>query len=574
MQLHARRNARRRVPFFVLLLVPFVASVIIFFSGVLTSSSTTSQQQTPLAAQERPAPLVRQQASRDLLSESVKSTPAKEEAPRTAEPSNAVTQASPPPHAANFPYNLGTGSATLRAFISASKTPLPPCQESFATHQVAAGFFCTIKHEPGRGMFCYGERVVFDPSKVQMSRGGEDVGQVMGRSDAAEQANIIKGAFSFGPGQQRPCDRSSPAFDLASSTPWAPATLSSLCSEQQAPTKCSDDASFDGLLTIFVTRFEYVNIYHTATELAAAVSSLMRAQQSDLFKSKGHGARNDDDALASLSPTKVRLVFLDGHAKGSLDDLWTGVFGGVKFLRAGHMESSLCMGLVLFCEIGYSAFINIHPGDRRLNALSRNGRVDGACRYTAGAALAARVTAMTGSTGVERIPGKVVFVMRDHAKTPAHPRVIMGFLERAMSDEASLRDRVALMRARGLDVSLAYLSTMSFEDQVRLIRSCDAVITVHGAALTHLIWAHPETLFVELSPSAYGERMHFVKMSLVKGQHFARLGPGNDANFLGGGSGVSLSADMLESLVEWSLLSSDKDRLDVMHTSNFRLDEW
>lgn len=433
-----------------------------------------------------------------------------------------------------FPYPLSTGKVRVFSYFSLPSGALPftravqPRPEMFVAHQVSSGFVCEINTKPGAGILCYGERLVFYPKLVTMSPGGEEVSQVMGREESAEAAQIANGAFQFD--DDRTCILNATLSNVASSTPWALPVLNSHCKparRRRLEKKCSLKSDFDALVTIFVTRFEYTNLYHTATELAASISSLIRARQSGIFKRAGFGI--DDEVLLAINDTtaifsNVRLVFPDGHAKGSLDELWTGVFGGIQFVRAGLLnESPMCLGLVVFAEIGYSSFISMHLSDLKLVAMQENGYHQ-MCSYLPALVLGHLIAKRTATIDTTRVKGKGIFIMRDRPVLPAHPRVKASFMECQVDDEQSLQERVQLMRARGLDVSLAYLSKMLFARQVELIRSCDVVIGIHGAAFAHMIWADRNTFFVELAPNSKGSDVHFSKMALTKGQRHTRLG--------------------------------------------------
>jgi hypothetical protein len=513
------------------------------------------QPPTPFAA------LVRQDAQRSLAlpaepapSQTLPPSLALAAAQSSAAQSSAAQSSAAAPV---FPYPLLSGNVRLRAYLTPPVAEPAECADEYSTHVVSPSLTCDTKTHPGAGLTCFARRVVIDGQYIKMSRGGEAVADVMGRTDEQETAHIHPGAFTFAADAAAACAPASAQLaHVARSTPWAVPALTSLCgpgffsgappnpaATTAAAAAC---ASWDDTLTLVVQRFEYVNLYHTATELAAAVLSLERAARLRGFARAGEPAR---------------VVFLDGHARGSLDDVWRDVFGGPPSLRAGWLERPLCASRVVFAEIGYSSHANIHPGDAALNAMA--GRAAAHCVFGPALRLGAAVARAAGAAGERRVRGRALFVMRDAPAAPAHPRVrASAGVDRSVAQADQYAARVAAMRARGLDVQLVHLSQHSLAEQVRAVRAADAVVGVHGAALTHLLWANPDTLFVELSPQGFAERMHFVKLALVKGQRYARLGPGADGAFLSGaGAGINLSPDMLESVLQWALLESDTARL-------------
>jgi len=75
-----------------------------------------------------------------------------------------------------FPYPLSTGKVRVFSYFSLPSGALPftravqPCPELFVVHQVSSGFVCETNTKPGAGILCYGERLVFYPKLVTMSR--------------------------------------------------------------------------------------------------------------------------------------------------------------------------------------------------------------------------------------------------------------------------------------------------------------------------------------------------------------------------------------------------------------------
>jgi protein O-GlcNAc transferase len=76
----------------------------------------------------------------------------------------------------------------------------------------------------------------------------------------------------------------------------------------------------------------------------------------------------------------------------------------------------------------------------------------------------------------------------------------------------------------------------TWEEQIRLIRTTDLLVGVHGAGLTQLIFLNDNSSVLEVVPSSYSARRHFralsaylghqyysVMASFVRGEDFVRL---------------------------------------------------
>ncbi|CAI5961270.1 unnamed protein product [Closterium sp. NIES-65] len=128
------------------------------------------------------------------------------------------------------------------------------------------------------------------PDKMLMARGGEDVRSVMGRIEEEEYPMCEEGAFQV---EQRP--------------------------------------------VLLVTRYEYVNLYHTSTD----------------WQSAFHAMR-----LLHIS-VRPLVVFLDAHAKGNLDEAWATMFGPYRFIKEyqPHLPpgTAVCFHHAVFVPVGYAS---------------------------------------------------------------------------------------------------------------------------------------------------------------------------------------------------------------------------
>jgi len=477
----------------------------------------------------------------------------------------------------------------------------------------ASSFRCSYR-SPGEGVgfYCFGTGLVVRPGLVKVSPGGELVTDVMGRSDQEEEAVVQMGAFQFAErgkcasglaeGEQREAATQAADWMRAAGPPaWGRDLLASLCGgtdfgptsglggralaerlenppevgDEEGARECAAQAvEGEAPALLFVHRYEYVNLFHTVTELESAHATVTAARKAGFLRRK----------------EPVQVVFLDGHAAGNLDSLWTAAFPGYPPQRIGRLarDRVLCARRALFAQVGYSSDINIHPGDaedfnRRDVRVSDYGVTERWCVDEDLIKLRRRVVRWAGAEDARADPAGVLVVMRDTARVPAHPRLPLSLDARKMRVERRIADAerlfppaVQAMRAKGYNVTLAYLSDMPVQDQIKLMRSAGVVIGLHGAALMHVVFTDPaRTMFVELSPLDLIARMHFVKVAARAGARYARFTQrGFATDFLRGVSGgYHVSPDVLEALIRWALLPTDEERLDAVDAIHFLPEE-
>mmetsp|Transcript_1415 Transcript_1415/g.2207 ORF Transcript_1415/g.2207 Transcript_1415/m.2207 type:complete len:163 (+) Transcript_1415:1-489(+) len=89
-----------------------------------------------------------------------------------------------------------------------------------------------------------------------------------------------------------------------------------------------------------------------------------------------------------------------------------------------------------------------------------------------------------GLQSVEPIRGQVVIV--DRQPYVSHPRSDPNSIQRQSYNLDKLKEKLAQLP--GVNVQLVRLETMSFREQVKLIRQTHVLIGNHGAALSHLMF--------------------------------------------------------------------------------------
>lgn len=165
-----------------------------------------------------------------------------------------------------------------------------------------------------------------DFSRLDVSGGGEEITSVLGRTEKDEFPTYQKGAFGV---------LCSAASDSKMSASKAPHHLSEVLHSVAYAVK-EECARVVERPTLFVTRYEYANLYHTMTDW---YNTYQAAQMLGLG-------------------TDVDVVFLDGHAKGSLDDVWGRLFHSAQFVSS-FGPGKTCFRRAVFPSPGYRSALSV-----------------------------------------------------------------------------------------------------------------------------------------------------------------------------------------------------------------------
>ncbi|KAI4388224.1 hypothetical protein MLD38_000572 [Melastoma candidum] len=230
--------------------------------------------------------------------------------------------------------------------------------------------------------------------------------------------------------------------------------------------------------TLMVIRFEYANLFHTMTDwYNGYVSSRVTAL-----------------------PYRPKVVFVDGHCKSPMEETWRALFSG--FTYAKHFRGSVCFRHVIFSPLGYdnamfkglsdridcsgtsSRSLSVNPDDRKTARLSEFGEMmRAAFNFPLDKPL---------DRGASR--HNVLFVRREDYL--AHPRH-SGKPESRLSNEPEVFEALRTWASShpGCKVNLVngLFAHMSMKDQVQAIQDASVIIGAHGAGLTHIVSASPET---------------------------------------------------------------------------------
>jgi glycoprotein 2-beta-D-xylosyltransferase len=245
--------------------------------------------------------------------------------------------------------------------------------------------------------------------------------------------------------------------------------------------------------TLLLTRYEYVNLYHTLTDWWNAFFVLTPEQRS--------------------RKEKIRVLFLDGHAQGNLDPVWSEVYGPFEFVQ--HLTpGGVCLERAVLVPPGYMA--PIFPDTGNQNA-DREPRIrcprpilmERFCNFF--------LTAF-GLEQLKLIPGKIVII--DRQPYISHPRSRGGRIARVLEGLDDLKER--LLKIRGVTgVEVVRFEGLPVREQVRIVREAHILIGNHGAGLTHLAFMDPNAHVLEFT---VGYLEFFDYLAAWKGIHHRSIG--------------------------------------------------
>ncbi|CAO2835689.1 unnamed protein product [Amaranthus hypochondriacus] len=371
-----------------------------------------------------------------------------------------------------------------------------------------------------RSSICEGGRVLMDPTKIRMSTGGERIEEVIGRSDDDELPSFEKGSFRL----RRKGVKKKHAFSkefldkIVHQGQILKHTMKDLFQSMDVVDDNQDDFNCSQWVeepTLLLTRFEYANVFHSYTDWYSAYVS-----------SKVTGL-----------PTRPNVIFVDGHSKTQLEDTWEALFSSIRFAK--NFTDPVCFRHVVFVPLGYETAwfkgLNQHidcrgasartlwanPDDRKTARLSEFGEMIKA--------------AFDFPVDTPRKPKSseynVLFVRRENYL--AHPRH-GGEVESRLSNEQEVFDSLKSWASNysqcNINLVNGLFGHMPMREQIRAVEDASVIIGAHGAGLTHVVSALPESVILEIISSQF-QRPHFQLISQWKGLEYHAINlSGSSAN--------------------------------------------
>ncbi|XP_062191725.1 beta-1,2-xylosyltransferase RCN11-like [Phragmites australis] len=380
------------------------------------------------------------------------------------------------------------------------------------------GWFRCHHSETLSSSICEGARVRLDPALITMSRGGELLEQVMGRAEEEELPKYEPGALQV---EGAAAGRTTPLVDAGFLDAYvntggiAMHTMRALLeSARVVPPGELHCSQWVEEPTLLVTRFEYANLFHTITDWYSAYVS----------------------SRVTNLPSRPNVLFVDGHCKAQLEQTWESLFSSVTYAK--NFSGPVCFRHAILSPLGYETAL--------FKGLSESFSCEGASAQSLrekpdygktsrlsefGEMIVASFDLLQDDImSTKKLNGlNVLFVRREDYL--AHPRH-SGKVESRLSNEPEVYDAIDKW-AKGqkckINVVNGLFAHMTMKEQLRAILEASVVIGAHGAGLTHLVSATPDTKVLEIISSMY-RRPHFALISHWKALEYHAINlPGSYA---------------------------------------------
>ncbi|KAJ7540440.1 hypothetical protein O6H91_10G014900 [Diphasiastrum complanatum] len=387
-----------------------------------------------------------------------------------------------------------------------------------ADDQLGPGSFQCHFSETLQTSICEGKQVVMNPQNITMTKGGESLESVVHRSEEDELPTYSEGAFQI-ISEHKTSGKLVDQEMLDNFMPGGQVRphrirmlLESMQVIQKSEAVCSEIAG----PTLFVTRYEYANLFHTVTDWYSAYAS-----------SRVIGLKQ-----------RPRVVLLDGHCKSALEDGWEVLFSGVEYAK--HFSGSVCFEHAIFAPLGYNTALfealgsslpcqgcSVTELEEKFDSsktarLREFGEV-----FTAAFDVPNFLPdgAHQNESGKREL--KLLFIRRENYM--AHPRH-SGKLEVRLSNEEELLTALQKWSADmskdsneafNLIVVNGLFAHMTLAEQIRAVQASSIIIGAHGAGLTHIIFSKPGTVVFEmLSPLYMRPHYRFISQWLGSDYHY------------------------------------------------------
>ncbi|KAI4307926.1 hypothetical protein L6164_031051 [Bauhinia variegata] len=368
------------------------------------------------------------------------------------------------------------------------------------------GWFRCWYSETLRSSICEGGMLRMVPKRIQMARGGERLGEVLGRREEEELPVFQNGAFEVDGGEgfsggkqlvsEELLDQYVPKGAIYMHTMRG--LIGSIRVVQGKEFTCDEWIEEP---TLLVTRFEYANLFHTITDWYSAYVS----------------------SRVTGLPNRPHLVFVDGHCLSPMEETWTALFSSLRYAK--NFSGSVCFRHAILVPLGYETTLfkglteHINCNGASAQDLWQNPDNQKTARLSEfGEMIRAAFGLPLNRHHVGRsMVHNVLFVRREDYL--AHPRH-GGKVESRLSNEPEIFDSLKIWASNykvcKINLVNGLFAHMSMKEQVRAIQDASVIIGAHGAGLTHIVSASPKTVILEVI-SSYFRRPHFELIARWKG---------------------------------------------------------
>uniref|UniRef100_A0A2P2JS81 Glycosyltransferase 61 catalytic domain-containing protein n=2 Tax=Rhizophora mucronata TaxID=61149 RepID=A0A2P2JS81_RHIMU len=390
---------------------------------------------------------------------------------------------------------------------------------TFSSSSSRGGWFRCFYSETLRSSVCEGGSLRLVQEKMKMSRGGETIEEVMGRREEEELPEFEDGALEVLGFEKRNkklvdedfLDMYVPRGDISKHPMRGLIGSARVVAEK--------DFQCDQWIeepVLFITRFEYANLFHTVTDWYSAYVA----------------------SRVTGLPYRPHVLFVDGHCRTPLEETWRALLSSLTYAK--HLSGSVCYRHAVLVPLGYetplfkglSEEINCEgasahdlwqkPDDKKTARLSEFGEM-------IRSAFSFHVNRHSAEKPVSG--HNVLFVRRENYL--AHPRH-GGNIESRLSNEEEVFEALRSWASSHLECKVnivnGLFAHMPLKEQVRAIQEASVIIGAHGAGLTHIVSATPQTVILEII-SSYFRRPHFQLIARWKGLEYHAINlSGSTAN--------------------------------------------
>lgn len=275
-----------------------------------------------------------------------------------------------------------------------------------------------------------------------------------------------------------------------------------------------------------------------------------------MLATKGNRAEMDE----------MNIVFMDGHARGTLEVGWELLFpnANISYVSELHVnndgddnsdKAATCFRRAIFVSPGYRSSVSIvsHidmsvdpeplsylPGCQKTEwqAEFRARMIHGArCRlhlwkgwmypyhHNDGTPGGHRLNIAAGSNNMNATKTttvRVLFLLRKNYFS--HPRM-QGTTTRQIvnEDEMEAAMQSVILNNRHdkpavfIETRRLILEQHDLSEQILMVQQADIIVGMHGAGLSHILWARPNTLLLELKPPGFEGHGHFEPLTQLAG---------------------------------------------------------
>ncbi|KAK4275380.1 hypothetical protein QN277_018472 [Acacia crassicarpa] len=372
------------------------------------------------------------------------------------------------------------------------------------------GWFRCWYSDTLRSSICEGGKIRMVPEKIQMSIGGENLKEVLGRKEEDELPVFLDGAFEVHGGEELSKEKKLVSREFLDD--YVPRgeiqrhTMRDLISSIRVVGE--KDFACDEWIeepTLLVTRFEYANMFHTITDWYSAYVS----------------------SRVTGLPNRPQLIFVDGHCMTPLEETWKALFSSVGYAK--NHSGSVCFRHAVLSPLGYETTLfkglteDINcDGASALHLWQNPDNLKTARLSEFGEMIRAAFELPLNQHHIRKPTSghNVLFVRREDYL--AHPRH-GGKVESRLTNEAevfnSLKTWASSYEGCKINLVNGLFAHMPMKEQVQAIQDASVIIGAHGAGLTHIVSASPKAVILEIISSQF-RRPHFQLISRWKGLEY------------------------------------------------------